>query len=45
MTISSKLRKDITQRANRHCEYCLMLLDFSHDPLDVEHIKPISQKK
>jgi predicted restriction endonuclease len=43
MTISSKLRKTITERATRRCEYCLMLLDFSHDPFDVEHIKPISQ--
>jgi hypothetical protein len=43
MTISAKLRKTVTERANRRCEYCLMLLDFSHAPFDVKHIKPQSQ--
>ena len=44
MNISAKLRKTVTDRANRLCEYCLMLLDFSHDPFEVEHIRPISMK-
>jgi HNH endonuclease len=43
MIISSKLQQTITKRAGKRCEYCLMLLDFSHDPFDVEHIKPTSK--
>ena len=44
MNIPAKLRKTITERAGRLCEYCLMPLDFSHDPFEVEHIIPISKK-
>ena len=44
MNVSVKLRKTVTDRANRLCEYCMMPLDFSHDPFEVEHIKPISKK-
>lgn len=43
MSISAKLRKTVTDRANKLCEYCLMPLDFSHDPFEVEHIIPIAQ--
>lgn len=44
MTISARLRKTVTDRAKGFCEYCLMPLDFSHDPFEVEHIIPISKK-
>lgn len=32
----------IHQRANRCCEYCKFLLDYSHDAFHIEHIIPIS---
>jgi hypothetical protein len=43
MKVSAKLRKTVTERAKRLCEYCLMSLDFSHDPFEIEHIIPISK--
>lgn len=43
MKVSTKLRQTITNRAKRHCEYCLMPLDFSHDPFEAEHNIPISK--
>jgi HNH endonuclease len=43
MKISAELRKIITNRANRFCEYCLTPLDFSHSPFEAEHITPISK--
>ena len=31
----------IQQRANRCCEYCKFLLDYSHDAFHIEHIIPL----
>jgi 5-methylcytosine-specific restriction endonuclease McrA len=31
----------IIQRANRCCEYCKFLLDYSHDAFHIEHILPL----
>lgn len=44
MKISAKLRKTVAERAEGVCEYCKMRMDFSHDPFEVEHINPISNK-
>lgn len=44
MKISAKLRKIVADRAKEVCEYCKMRMDFSHDPFEVEHINPISNK-
>lgn len=44
MNISAKLRKTVTDRAKKLCEYCLMSLDFPHDPFEVEHIISISKR-
>lgn len=44
MKISAKLQKTVTERAKQICEYCRMRADFSHDPFEIEHINPISNK-
>ena len=36
--ISTKLRKLVQERANKRCEYCLLLQDFSIYTHEVDHI-------
>ncbi len=36
--ISAKLRKTVQERANKRCEYCLLLQDFSIYTHEVDHI-------
>lgn len=41
--ISLNTRKQVADRANRCCEYCLSQVDYATEPFVVEHIVPISR--
>lgn len=39
----SSLKKEVEERANGCCEYCLCLVDFCPDPFSLEHVIPLSK--
>lgn len=41
--IPTRLRDEITARANGFCEYCRSNSEFSDSPFDIEHIFPASE--
>jgi len=42
--ISQKNRTKVRERAQGRCEYCQILLEYSHDPFHMEHIIPLVKK-
>ena len=41
--ITADEQRQIIQRAQRRCEYCQSLMDYSPQAFDIEHIIPVAQ--
>ncbi len=43
MSISDAVRKRVTERANKRCEYCQIAAEVVLAPMEIDHIMPLAQ--